>query len=294
MNLGESIYQAFLAENAGRLRSPRQRLAVIERFVSSAVLDAAGLGRGSKLGRSFSNLHLYEAFHMVERDRDVEGPNTTGSRRHKFPTQICDEAAEVLYALGLLASLRFSRTRTAGNSAAFGRVCEYCWRTEARPRKVGLYGKCHIHAELPAPLPGLPEADEQRDTRLSARDEADKARRLIAAAPPDTLKKSEYPVLPRRPVMPIPSDKSWREFVTESFPLSAAFALGVSENSLLTFVDTVTVLEGRPLTSNEVGELTEPERALPPLQRCEAWLGLLEELFRRRRNTVRRGFESGE
>lgn len=282
MSLADQIYEEFLREKAIRLKLPRSRLAIIRRLSSGETLDAAGLGSGVRLGRGFSNKRLFEAFYAVERDRNgTESSDIMQARRHTVPAWVCDEAANILHALGRLESDRSPKTRTDSGVASFGRVCAYCWRTEPRPRKVGLYGKCHIHVELLPPPAGESELDEQRRARLTPRNESDKARRLLAAAPPGTLEGSNYPVLPRRPQMPNLSEIDWREFVESHFPLSAEFALGVSDDALMAFMNTVVALEGRPLTLHEVSELTEPFWALPRLLRCEAWLGLKDILFRK-------------
>lgn len=227
--------------------------------------------RGS-LPRGVTMEQLRALFWAVKQDR-------------RLPRSVRDQAAEVDHAFTLLSPVRPSQARQPLSQPGVGRICRWCWRTEAEHwiDRAGGLGLCHLHDEMRLP-PAIVARPMTLDQEAKAwaihgaevRRRVSSARRLLKAAPATLLTPYGYPLY-ERTVNRLPDAAStWCEWVQREYPLSTDYLINAGGLSALAGpIETHKALEDRPLTGLELEELKKPWQQDVPLARCEAWQRLV-------------------
>ena len=170
-----------------------------------------------------------------------------------------------------------------------GRVCRYCWRTEARaPTGTGPYGLCSRHSEAnsvgqPCWVNGAIKIAnqrvlERRTLPRPSRLEKQRSARFRAKLGADYLDERGHL---REPVVPLREIKAdqWHDHIQVNY-VEAVCYLG---NEYGTFplwdpIITIEAIEGRDLTAAEEQWYSSPWRREAPIVRCQLWLQLLPRI----------------
>lgn len=293
--LGERLLLDLDLAKAAGVKTTHEYCRVIRKHASLAVMEKAGFPEKTPIERTMTLNEMDSRFYQVRRDVSL-------------PSVLRNEAAEIGSALRFILPKPISqRENEILQMGLPGRVCRFCWRTEAVRSGNKPLGFCHKHDisawnyEYNDRLKRL-KANVAKQTRLLEYVLEEKIR--VAGRPglPKVvivtkdiriiLAKIGNQIYPRLDPMPLTPGNlelaAWADYVIKNYSETARYIIQLTEYpvALSSPLETMRALEDRELTEEEIIEVEYPIGAVPILRRCESWLRLAESARLRRKPGV--------